>query len=66
MLPVAHAGLTTPVVAGSGCNEWLGVTAGKALLKLIPGNRAKRFWLRPLLWSERKFNGLAYGKLGAG
>ena len=27
MLPLAHAGLTTPAVAGPGCNEWLGITA---------------------------------------
>ena len=26
MLPLAHAGLTTPAVAGPGCNEWLGLT----------------------------------------
>ena len=27
MLPLAHAGLSTPAVAGPGCNEWLGVSA---------------------------------------
>jgi hypothetical protein len=27
MLPLAHAGLTTPAVAGPGCNEWLGLSA---------------------------------------
>ena len=27
MLPLAHAGLTTPAVAGPGCNEGLGFTA---------------------------------------
>jgi hypothetical protein len=26
MLPLAHAGLTPPAVAGPGCNEWLGCT----------------------------------------
>ena len=26
MRPLAHAGLTTPAVAGPGCNEGLGVT----------------------------------------
>ena len=26
MLPLAHAGLTTPAVAGPGCNEVLGLT----------------------------------------
>jgi hypothetical protein len=26
MLPLAHAGLTTPAVAGPGCNEGLGIS----------------------------------------
>jgi hypothetical protein len=30
MLPLAHTGLTPPAVAGPGCNEWLGLTAGSA------------------------------------
>ena len=30
MLPLARAGLTTPAVAGPGCNEWLGLTACSA------------------------------------
>jgi hypothetical protein len=29
MLPLAHAGLTTPAVAGPGCNEGLGRTGSE-------------------------------------
>ena len=33
MLPLAHTGLTTPVVAGPGCNEWLGLKVERRVLK---------------------------------
>ena len=40
MLPLAHAGLTTPAVAGPGCNEWLGVTASEQSVR----SNAVRLW----------------------
>ena len=35
MLPLAHAGLTTPAVAGPGCNEGLGHTHGNRLASYL-------------------------------
>ena len=38
MLPLAHAGLTTPAVAGPGCNEGLGLTCGD--LRVVHGPKS--------------------------
>ena len=40
MLPLAHAGLTTPAVAGPGCNEGLGLT------RIVQQNRCGLFRLQ--------------------